>query len=163
MLCFRNDFFNIAVGADGIDIGLISQFRKGRINNGRRVYFLYVKGTAVRSKPLFGFTVGILNDCGRNIVLLGYSEKKNQQSANYGNKKDQQSELLQIAKNTELFHAVISLSESLSEKNMRRDMPKNVTISISTAPSREETNPICSANPVLSELMLIKLRAFVFK
>ena len=151
MLCFRNDFFNIAVGADGIDIGLISQFRKGRINNGRRIYFLYVKGTAVRSISLFGFTVGILNDCGRNIVLLGYSEKKNQQSANYGNKKDQQSELLQIAKNTELFHAVISLSE----KNMRRATPMNVTISISTAPSREETSPICPAKPMLSELMLI--------
>ena len=151
MLCFRNDFFNIAVGADGIDIGLIPQFRQGRINNGRRINFLYVKGTAVRSISLFGFTVGILNDCGRNIVLLGYSEKKNQQSADYGNKKDQQSELFQIAKNTELFHAVISLSE----KNMRRDTPINVTISISTAPSREETSPICSTSPVLSELILI--------
>ena len=71
LLRFRNNLLHVAVGADGIDAGLVSEVFQGSVDDVGGIDLFHVQRASVRCIAVFGAVVRVLDDCRGDVVLLG--------------------------------------------------------------------------------------------
>ena len=141
-------FLHIAAGADRVDAGPVAQVRQGGVDHRGRIDLLHVQRAPVGGIALFGGAVGIADHRRSDVALLSLPVESDRQSAESGQKKDQQTELLQIAQNTEFSHTLLSLSE----RSARSQARANTARSTAAEQPSDVTSPVRSAKPETSSL-----------